>query len=58
MLEFMGWQEAADLITSGLSQAIASRQVTYDLARLMTPPVEPPLKCSEFAQAIIDNFPG
>ena len=56
MLEYMGWQEAADLIRAGLSKAIASRQVTYDLARLMTPPVEPPLKCSEFAQAIIDNF--
>ena len=56
MLEFMGWQEAADLIREGISKAIASRQVTYDLARMMTPPVEPPLKCSEFAQAIIDNF--
>jgi isocitrate dehydrogenase len=56
MLEFMGWQEAADLIRQGISKAIASRQVTYDLARMMTPPVEPPLKCSEFAQAIIDNF--
>lgn len=56
MLEFMGWQEAADLIRDGISRAIASRQVTYDLARMMTPPVEPPLKCSEFAQAIIDNF--
>lgn len=56
MLEYMGWQEAADLIREGISKAIASRQVTYDLARLMTPPVEPPLKCSEFAQAIIDNF--
>jgi isocitrate dehydrogenase len=56
MLEYMGWQEAADLIRNGISKAIASRQVTYDLARLMTPPVEPPLKCSEFAQAIIDNF--
>jgi isocitrate dehydrogenase len=56
MLEFMGWQEAADLIRTGISKAIASRQVTYDLARMMTPPVEPPLKCSEFAQAIIDNF--
>ncbi len=56
MLEYMGWQEAADLIRKGLSEAIVSRQVTYDLARLMTPPVEPPLKCSEFAQAIIDNF--
>ncbi len=56
MLEYMGWQEAADLIRNGISKAIISRQVTYDLARLMTPPVEPPLKCSEFAQAIIDNF--
>lgn len=56
MLEFMGWQEAADLIRNGISRAIASRQVTYDLARMMTPPVDPPLKCSEFAQAIIDNF--
>ena len=56
MLEFMGWQEAADLIKKGIAKSIASRQVTYDLARLMVPPVEPPLKCSEFAQAIIDNF--
>ncbi|MEB3310769.1 MAG: NADP-dependent isocitrate dehydrogenase [Snowella sp.] len=56
MLEFMGWQEAADLIKKGIGSAIANREVTYDLARLMTPPVEPPLKCSEFAQAIIKHF--
>lgn len=56
MLEFMGWQEAADLIKKGISAAIANRDVTYDLARLMEPPVDPPLKCSEFAQAIIDRF--
>ena len=56
MLEFMGWQEAADLIKQGIGGAIANRQVTYDLARLMTPPVDPPLKCSEFAEAIIKNF--
>ena len=56
MLEFMGWQEAADLIKKGLGAAIANREVTYDLARLMTPPVEPPLKCSEFAEAIIRHF--
>jgi isocitrate dehydrogenase len=56
MLEFMGWQEAADLIQRGIAGAIASRQVTYDLARMMEPPVEPPLKCSEFAQAIINHF--
>jgi isocitrate dehydrogenase len=56
MLEFMGWQEAADLITKGLSGAIAQGEVTYDLARLMEPPVDPPLKCSEFAEAIIRHF--
>ncbi|NEP13359.1 MAG: NADP-dependent isocitrate dehydrogenase [Symploca sp. SIO2C1] len=56
MLEFMGWQEAAELIKQGIGKAIANREVTYDLARLMTPPVEPPLKCSEFAQAIIKHF--
>jgi isocitrate dehydrogenase len=56
MLEFMGWQEAADLIKHGIGEAISHRQVTYDLARMMTPPVEPPLKCSEFAEAIIKFF--
>lgn len=56
MLEYMGWQEAADLITKGLGAAISNREVTYDLARLMEPPVEPPLKCSEFAEAIIKHF--
>lgn len=56
MLEFMGWTEAADLIKKGIAEAIANRQVTYDLARLITPPVDPPLKCSEFARAIIDHF--
>ena len=56
MLEFMGWQEAADLIQKGLAKAIAEREVTYDLARLMDPPVEPALKCSEFARAIVRHF--
>jgi isocitrate dehydrogenase len=55
MLEYMGWQEAADLIKHGIGAAIANRQVTYDLARLMEPKVEP-LLCSEFAQAIIKHF--
>ena len=56
MLEYLGWQEAADLITQGLGAAISHREVTYDLARLMEPPVEPPLKCSEFAEAIVRYF--
>jgi len=51
----MGWQEAADLIKKGLGAAIANHEVTYDLARLMEPAVEP-LKCSEFAEAIIKHF--
>ena len=53
MLEYMGWQEAADLIKKGLGTAIVNKEVTYDLARLMDPKVDPPLKCSEFAKAII-----
>jgi len=56
MLEFMGWQEAADLIKKGIGAAISNREVTYDLARMMTPAVDTPLKCSEFATAIIDHF--
>lgn len=56
MLEYMGWQEAADLVSEGLAQAIVNREVTYDLARLMEPPVEVPLKCSEFAEAIVKRF--
>ncbi len=33
MLRHLGWKEAADLVISGISGAIASRTVTYDLAR-------------------------
>jgi len=58
MLEYMGWQEAADLIKQGIGAAISHREVTYDLARLMEPPVDPPLKCSEFAEAIVKHFGG
>ncbi len=55
MLEFLGWQEAAELITKGLSTAIAKQQVTYDLARLMEPAVEP-MSCSGFSESIVKNF--
>ncbi len=55
MLEFLGWQEAADLITKGLGKSIYDKKVTYDLARLMEPPVEA-LSCSEFANCIIERF--
>src|SRR5699024_6820205 len=34
MLEYMGWREAADLITASMDKTIASKVVTYDFARL------------------------
>ena len=55
MLEFLGWQVPADLVPKGLSAAIADRQVTYDLTRLMEPQVDP-VSCSGFAEAIIQRF--
>ncbi len=35
MFEYLGWNEAAVLITRGLENAIKSKRVTYDLARQM-----------------------
>jgi isocitrate dehydrogenase len=54
MLQYMGWDEAADLIIKGLQEAILKKKVTYDFARLMENPEE--LKCSEFGSAIIENM--
>ncbi|HEY2524016.1 MAG TPA: NADP-dependent isocitrate dehydrogenase [Candidatus Binataceae bacterium] len=54
MLEYMGWQEAADAIIRGLEKSIANKTVTYDFERLMTGAKT--LKCSEFGKAIVDNM--
>jgi isocitrate dehydrogenase len=54
MLEYMGWQEAADLIIKGLEGAISSKRVTYDFHRLMDGATL--LKCSEFANEVIKNM--
>jgi isocitrate dehydrogenase len=54
MLEYMGWQEAADLIVKGLEGAISSKRVTYDFHRLMEGATL--LKCSEFGKEIVKNF--
>jgi isocitrate dehydrogenase len=51
MLRFLGWNEAADRIISGLSGAIAAKTVTYDLARLMAGATT--ISCSRFGEAII-----
>ncbi|HEX6928504.1 MAG TPA: NADP-dependent isocitrate dehydrogenase [Gammaproteobacteria bacterium] len=34
MLRYLGWNEAADLIIQGMAETIASKTMTYDLARL------------------------
>jgi isocitrate dehydrogenase len=55
MLQYMGWNEAAALIENAIEKSILQKKVTYDLARQMEGNVKP-LKTSEFAEAIIDNF--
>ncbi len=54
MLEHLGWQEAADLITQGIEAAISGKRVTYDFHRLMEGATL--LKCSEFGDEIIANM--
>lgn len=54
MLEHLGWQEAADLITKSMDKTIASKVVTYDFARLMEGAKE--VKCSEFGEELIKNM--
>jgi len=55
MFQYMQWNEVGQIIESALEKAIQQKRVTYDLARQMEGDVKP-LKTSEFAQAIIDNF--
>jgi isocitrate dehydrogenase len=54
MLQYLGWNAAADLVIKGLEKTIAQKKVTYDLARQMEGATE--LKTSQFADAIIANM--
>jgi isocitrate dehydrogenase len=54
MLRFMGWNEAADVVIQSLERTIASKRVTYDLARMIPGSTE--LKTSQFATAMIENM--
>lgn len=54
MLEHMGWNEAANMITESIEKTIASKVVTYDFARLMDGATE--VKASEFADELIKNL--
>ncbi len=54
MLEYMGWQEAADLINTAMTKTIEDKTVTYDLHRQMEGATK--LSSSQFAAAIIENM--
>ncbi|WP_455199729.1 NADP-dependent isocitrate dehydrogenase, partial [Kaarinaea lacus] len=54
MLRHLGWQDAADLVVKGISGAIASQTVTYDLERLMSGAKL--VSCSGFADAIVQQM--
>jgi isocitrate dehydrogenase len=54
MFEYLGWEEAAEIIYSGLGKTILEKKVTYDFHRLMDNATL--LKTSEFADEIIRNI--
>ena len=54
MLDYMQWNEAAQLITKGLEGAIQSKIVTYDFHRLMDNATK--VSCSDFGETIISNM--
>jgi isocitrate dehydrogenase len=51
MFEYMGWNEAAQLIVTGMENAIKEKRVTYDLARQMPGSTE--VSTSQFGDAVI-----
>jgi len=54
MLEYIGWKEAADLISAALQATIMRKRVTIDFYNLMTGATL--LKTSEFGTEIISNM--
>ncbi len=54
MLRYMGWKEAADLVLKAMDDAIASKSVTYDFARLMEGANK--VSCSEFGRIMVSKM--
>jgi isocitrate dehydrogenase len=54
MFEYLGWDEVAEKIYSGLEKTILNKKVTYDFHRLMENAIL--VKTSEFGDAIISNI--
>jgi isocitrate dehydrogenase len=54
MLDYMGWTEAAKLVTQAIATAIQDKAVTGEMARFMENPTV--LRCSEFGVRLIHNI--
>ncbi len=54
MFRYMGWTEAADTIVGAVEHTIAEKRMTYDFHRLTEGATL--LKCSEFAEALVENM--
>jgi len=54
MFRYLGWNEAADLIESGLERTLERKTVTYDFERLM--PGATKVSTSKFADCLIENM--
>jgi isocitrate dehydrogenase len=54
MFEYLGWDEAGDLILKSMEKTILNKTVTYDLERQLDNAKL--LKCSEFGEAVAENM--
>ncbi len=54
MLEYLGWNDAADLIRDAVEETISSGKVTYDLERQLDDAEK--LATSEYAEEVVNNI--
>jgi isocitrate dehydrogenase len=54
MFEYMGWDDAADLVKDAVETTIASKYVTYDLERQIEGGTK--VATSEFADRVVENI--
>ncbi len=54
LLEYLGWDEAADLLKEGVKGAVQAKEVTYDLARRMEGATT--VGTQAFAQRIVEQM--
>jgi len=54
MFEYLGWNEAGDLILKAMEKTILDKTVTYDLERQLDNAKL--LKCSEFGETVAENM--